>query len=470
VVRRPAQERPRVKVISRICALAMAAAALAWSPAGGAAPVSAVCADCVRATMETLAADDLHGRKCGSPDEAATARYLAASLKKLGIRGGLPGGDYLQPVRLITPTYAAAPTLDLAGAGVSLRLTHGREFVFQGAPPASLEAGVVRLSDTASRPDLTGKLVVFDGGASPAVTAALRKAGAAAILVAAPEAVLRRWDELAAAPPGPVQVPGGVPRPLPPPAAPLIFVRAETLAALAPFAGGQAHLAAPRGESLVRTTYNVIGVRHGAGEAADRQVVLLSAHYDHLGIRDGQIFHGANDDASGTAAVMEFARILGRTPSRRRTAYFSLFGCEEEGGLGAQYFLNHTPIQGMVANLEFEMIGVDDPNHPGFLMLTGWERSDLGPTLAAHGARIGPDPYPDRHFFQRSDNYQLALQGVIAQTVSAWPIPPTYHAATDDLAHVDLKFMDQVIGSLVEPVSWLLDSDFIPQWNPGQKP
>jgi hypothetical protein len=59
---------------------------------------------------------------------------------------------------------------------------------------------------------------------------------------------------------------------------------------------------------------------------------------------------------------------------------------------------------------------------------------------------------------------------VIAQTVSAWPIPPTYHAASDDLAHVDLALMDRVISSMVEPVTWLLDSNFVPAWNPGQKP
>jgi aminopeptidase YwaD len=64
----------------------------------------------------------------------------------------------------------------------------------------------------------------------------------------------------------------------------------------------------------------------------------------------------------------------------------------------------------------------------------------------------------------------LALKGVVAQTVSAWPVPPTYHAASDDLAHVDLKFMDTVIGSMVGPVTWLLNSDFQPDWLPGQKP
>jgi aminopeptidase YwaD len=460
-----------LKAFSGVFALAAAAMALAWAPAEGAGRPLGVCAECVRTTMETLAGDELRGRRCGSADENAAARYLAASLQKLGIRGGLPGGGYLQPVQLLTPTYAAPPTLTLAGSsGATLRLTLGPDMVFAGPPPVGLDAPVVRVTDPAAPLDVRGKLVVFDGPASPMAGPALRKAGAEAVIMAAPDSVLRRWTDLAAEPPGPVEVVGGVSRARPAAVGPLIFVKAATLAALAPFAEGRAHLVAPRGEPTSRTTYNVIGVRHGTTGEADRQVVLLSAHYDHLGVRNGVIFHGANDDASGTAAVMEFARILGKTPARRRTAYFVLFGCEEERGLGARYFLAHSPVQGLVANLEFEMMGVDDPKHPGFLMLTGWDRTDLGPTLAAHGARLGPDPYPEQHFFQRSDNYQLALQGVIAQTVSAWPIPPTYHAATDDLAHVDLAFMDQVIGSLIQPVTWLLDSDFVPVWNPGQKP
>jgi hypothetical protein len=421
--------------------------------------------------MQALAGDELRGRKCGTPEENAAARYLAASLQTLGIKGGLPGGGYLQPVQLVTPTYAAPPTLELTAAdGATLRLTQGQEMVLSGAAPPSLDAPLVRVATPAAALDMGGKLVIFDGPATAAATSMLQRSGAAAVIVLAPEPVLQHWVEFARRPAGRVEVVGGVPRTPGAAASPLVFVRPETLAALAPFAEGRARLEAPRGDPVVRTTYNVIGVRHGTSGNADRQVVLLSAHYDHLGVRNGVTFHGANDDASGTAAVMEFARILGKSPARRRTAYFTLFGCEEEGGLGAQYFLAHSPVQGLVANLEFEMIGVDDPKHPGFLMLTGWERTDLGPTLAAHGARIGPDPYPEQRFFQRSDNYQLALQGVIAQTVSAWPLPPTYPAATDDLAHVDLAFMDQVIGSLIEPVTWLLDSDFVPSWNPGQKP
>jgi hypothetical protein len=103
-------------------------------------------------------------------------------------------------------------------------------------------------------------------------------------------------------------------------------------------------------------------------------------------------------------------------------------------------------------------------------MLTGWERSNLGPTLAAGGARIGPDPYPEQNFFRRSDNYFLARKGVVAQTISAWPLPPTYHTADDDLDHLDLEFMTEVVGSLVGPIERLLGNGFRPAWNPGQQP
>jgi len=395
-------------------------------------------------------------------------------MQKLGIRGGLPDGGYLQPVQLVTPTFAGPPALDLTGpSGAKVRLVNGQDMVLQGVAPESLEAPLVRVAD-AGPPfdDLKGKVVILDAGPNLGIATTLQKLGAAAVIVTAPEPILRHWSELAGRGAGRTEIQGVAPRPTSAAAGPFILVRPEAFAALLPLAQGHARLAAPRGAPLVRTTYNVIGARHGTTTDADHYVVLLSAHYDHLGVRDGVIFHGANDDASGTAAVMEFARILGRGRAHRRTVYFALFGCEEEGGLGARYFLAHTPVPtpDIAANLEFEMIGVDDPKRPGALMLTGWERSNLGPTLQAHGARIGPDIYPEQHFFRRSDNYQLALQGVVAQTVSAWPIPPTYHAASDDLAHVDLAFMDKVIGSLAEPIAWLLDSDFVPAWNPGQKP
>ncbi|HEV7692046.1 MAG TPA: M28 family peptidase [Hyphomonadaceae bacterium] len=231
----------------------------------------------------------------------------------------------------------------------------------------------------------------------------------------------------------------------------------------------------PRGaapETPQSTTYNVVGRIKGSAPDADAQAILLTAHYDHVGVRNGVTFPGANDDASGSAAVVELARILGKGKTPKRTVLFALFGCEEAGGHGARYFVGNPPVPltSIAANLEFEMIGLPDPQRPKTLMLTGWERSNLGPALQQRGAEIGPDLYPEQNFFRRSDNYQLALSGVVAQTISAWPLPPTYHQPTDTIENLDLAFMADVVQSLAEPIDWLVNSDFRPEWLPGMKP
>ena len=457
---------------SILFAAVLAAAALAVPALSVRAAKPVVCAECVKANMQRLAGDELRGRGCGTEDEHVAARFVAETLKRYGVAPGVGVDSYLQPVQLSTPTAAAPATLRFSAGAAQVELAQGRDMVALEPPPA-LEAPFVRLTDAHVAPEaVAGRIVVYDSAIydAPGVQGLLR-AGAVAVLTPASDAIQAHWDELAGRAPGRTQI-AGVERRGSRRTGVTIFAKPDALRALRALPEGQARLDAPQGPPRERTTYAVTGVLHGWAPDADRHAVLLSAHYDHLGVRDGVIFHGANDDASGTAAVLEFARILGSGAKHRRTVYFALFGCEEEGGLAAQAFLAHPPMEvsDLAANLEFEMIGVDDPKHPGFLMLTGWERSNLGPTLAAHGARIAPDPYPEQNFFTRSDNYQLALQGVVAQTISAWPIPPTYHAASDDLAHVDLNLMDQVIGSLVGPVTWLLDSDFQPAWNPGQKP
>jgi len=228
-------------------------------------------------------------------------------------------------------------------------------------------------------------------------------------------------------------------------------------------------------------TYNAVGILRGSDPHLAQQVILLTAHLDHLGIgkpvNGDTIYNGANDDASGCVAVLEFARVLGAGPKPKRTILFVFFGSEETGGQGARWFLEHSPvpIEKMVANLEFEVIGGPDPLYkPDELWLTGWERSNLGPTLAQHGAKLQPDRRPEQNFFQRSDNYALAKRGVVAQTVSSSGskngLYPEYHRPNDDIQHIDFDHMTQAIGSLLAPVRWLVDSEFVPAWNPGQKP
>lgn len=437
-----------------------AAFAFAFSQPAAAAPPK-VCATCVQANMARLAGPEAQGRACGTADEHRAAQFIAERLKAYGVAPAA-SGQYLQTVRFRTPTYAERPTLTIGDR----RFVQGEDIVVMGAGP-SLTGAILR--DTGAEPaSMAGKVVVL--GAYDARASQLLRAGAAAVVAPAPEPILKAWTELSQRPPGGVEI-EGVEGP-PPSPRPLVFARPDAHAALVAAEGQTATLAAPRGAPREQTTYNVLGMIPGKAQGAEGQAILLSAHYDHVGVRNGAVYPGANDDASGTAAVLEFARLLAAGKAPKRTVHFALFGCEEQGGHGAKAFLAKPPlpIADIAANLEFEMIGLPDPKRPKTLMLTGWERSNLGPTLKAQGADIAPDPYPEQNFFERSDNYQLALKGVVAQTVSAWPTPPTYHQPSDTLESIDLPFMVEVIQSLIGPIRWLVNDSFRPDWNEGMMP
>lgn len=218
-------------------------------------------------------------------------------------------------------------------------------------------------------------------------------------------------------------------------------------------------------------TWNVLAKIEGTTEAG--QIVLLSAHLDHLGVKNGKVYPGADDDASGTVAVMELARALAAGPRLQRTVVVALWGSEEAGLVGARYFLKYPTfdLHSIVANLEFEMIGRADPKiKPDELWLTGWERTDLGPALARQGAQLVGDPHPQENFFRRSDNYALARDGIVAQTVSSYGLHKDYHQPSDTLDKIDWQHLDNAIGSMIAPVEWLANSTFTPHWRPGRQP
>jgi hypothetical protein len=225
-----------------------------------------------------------------------------------------------------------------------------------------------------------------------------------------------------------------------------------------------------------KETWNAIGILRGS--ISPKEVILLTAHLDHLGIGPANAagdtnYNGADDDASGTTAVLALAHILATGPRPRRTIVFALFGSEELGGFGDRAFLAHPPVplNSIVANLEFEMIGRPDPAVPvGTLWFTGFERSNLGPELAKHGAHLVNDPHPAQNFFRRSDNYALAQQGIVAQTVSSFGLHKDYHQPGDELSTIDFNHMTKAIASMVGPIRWLANSTWKPQWKPGGKP
>jgi Zn-dependent M28 family amino/carboxypeptidase len=229
-------------------------------------------------------------------------------------------------------------------------------------------------------------------------------------------------------------------------------------------------------------TWNAVGRLPGNDERLRSEAILLSAHLDHLGTRndDGPtaalgdaIYNGANDDASGVVAVLQLAESLARSAAPKRTVLFALFGSEEVGGFGSEYFIDHPPValSAVVAALNFECLGRPDAKvPPGSLFLTGFERSDLGEMLVRQGARLVKDPYPEENFFERGDNYPFALKGVVAHTVGSSGVYPDYHQPSDDLRTIDHAHLTEAIQSMVRPVRRLTNSDSRPQWRAGMKP
>jgi hypothetical protein len=197
------------------------------------------------------------------------------------------------------------------------------------------------------------------------------------------------------------------------------------------------------------------------------EFVLFSAHYDHIGIRaavDGDsIANGANDDASGTTAVVSLARYFASRGKPERTLLFAAFTAEEGGGYGSQYFSTQLNPDEIVAMFNIEMIGKPAVSGPNTAWITGFERSSFGPLLqeavAGTSYEFYADPYPAQNLFYRSDNATLARLGVPAHSISTTPIDvdPDYHQVSDHVETLDLEHMTNTIRAIAmgaEPMIW----------------
>jgi len=222
---------------------------------------------------------------------------------------------------------------------------------------------------------------------------------------------------------------------------------------------------------------NVVGIIEGSDPALRDEHVLLTAHYDHVGIgaavAGDSIYNGADDDASGVVAILEIARMLRAGPPPRRTVVVAAMTGEEVGLLGTNWYLRSPvrPLEQMAANLNLEMIGRPDSlaGGAGRTWLTGFERSTLGDQLAAQGIPIVPDPRPSQNFFLRSDNIAFAYQGIPAHTLSTFNLHADYHRPSDEIAGLDLPHMVRVIRAAERATRILADGPRA-AWKEGGRP
>ncbi|MES2575145.1 MAG: M20/M25/M40 family metallo-hydrolase [Bacteroidota bacterium] len=200
---------------------------------------------------------------------------------------------------------------------------------------------------------------------------------------------------------------------------------------------------------------NVIGIL--PGKSKPEEFVIFSAHYDHLGItNDGEdkIYNGANDDASGTTAVIALAKYFRELNQNERTIVFVAFTGEEVGGYGSKFFSENIDSKKVVAMFNIEMIGTESKWGKNSAYITGFEKSDFGTILQKNlqgsSFNFNPDPYPQEQLFYRSDNARLAALGVPAHTISTskMDVEPNYHQTSDEVSTLDLENMTEIIKSI----------------------
>jgi hypothetical protein len=427
----------------------------------------------LKADVSFLASDALQGRGTPSPGLEIAGEFIASQFRAAGLD---PAGDdgYFQTAPFVQVTLdqegrsltleiggktiavdksnmvvgdaAAAADVDHAGVwlapnltGLTVEQVHGKALFLQIGPRGRLSGAVLARLQPAI-------VVMLARNALPAAQPRLRDVSTEVV------PTVTVWDPavndaLANAQPGAIE------------------------------ATVTAHIAAPKIDAV--KLRNVVGVLRGSDPALRDTYILVTGHYDHLGVRGtgpgDHIFNGANDDASGTSCVIEIARALAALPSlpKRSIVFMAVFG-EELGLLGSRYYAAHPifPLAKTVADLNLEQMGRTDDNtgpRVGVVNATGFDFTDITTLLAKagddFGIKLAKDEQNSDPFFARSDNQALADAGIPSHTFSVGYVFPDYHGAGDEWPKIDYENMAKVDRTIALGLWRIADSADVPHWN-----
>ncbi len=217
---------------------------------------------------------------------------------------------------------------------------------------------------------------------------------------------------------------------------------------------------------------NVLGFVEGSDPELKDEVVVVTAHYDHLGMRGKSIYHGADDNGTGTSAVMDLAQAFAEAKKKgdgpRRSVLFMLVSGEEKGLLGSEYYAEHPvfPLEKTVANVNVDMIGRIDKNHSdaNYIYVIGSNRlstdlHNINEAANSEYTNIDLDyTYnakndPNR-FYYRSDHYNFAKKGIPAVFFFSG-VHADYHRTTDTIDKIMFGKMEK-IAKLIFYTTWEL--------------
>jgi hypothetical protein len=527
----------------RVLAASVAAFVLAASSSMAAPPSAEVArsAENMKAHMTFLSSDLLEGRESGSRGFDIAAEYVASQFRQLGLTPAGEKGTFFQHV----PLWASRPTdkgaVVLKGPAGDVSLVFGEDY-FPGRSPVAGETrvsapmvfvgyGVVAPEhgrDDYKGLDVKGKIVVVLSGAPNGLQTeerayyangrtkrreAAQHGAVGFISLETPrgeklrpfEQGLRTWDTWGMTWRGsdgqPFDAAPGVPSlaSLSVKGATKLFAGAtrtyDQVIASADMADAPPRFDLPvtadvriASETKIVESRNVLAILPGSDPRLKDEVVVLSAHLDHIGItkpvNGDSINNGTLDNAAGVATTLEVARAFAETKKRpRRSILFLTVTGEEKGLLGAEYFARNptVPLQKIVGDVDIDMpvLTYDFTDVVAF----GADRSGIGPAVRRAAGRVGlkvsSDPMPEEGLFTRSDHYRFVEVGIPAvflmtgfanggEKAFRSFLANCYHKPCDDLSQP----IDYVAGARFARINYeitreLTDMRKRPTWNRG---
>ncbi len=216
--------------------------------------------------------------------------------------------------------------------------------------------------------------------------------------------------------------------------------------------------------------YNVIGYLEGNDAKLKNEFVILGAHYDHIGHAeevDGDVIaNGANDDASGTVAVLEWAKYFSKNKSNKRSILFTLYSAEEMGLKGSSHLAKRLKEENLnlYTMINFEMIGVPRDASEIMAYISGYEKSNMGQKLNEYGGEelIGFFPKAKEfQLFMRSDNYPFFKAfNKPAHAISTFDFTnfDYYHHVDDEADKMDFEHMTNFMNVMIPALEGMINA------------
>ena len=441
--------------------------------------------------LHFLASDDLKGRSPKRPEIDIAANYISNYFQKAGVKEPDSSKDYFQLFELSFASTATSGSLKIKDSTYTIP----NNLIQIGGQDVSIEAPIVFAGHGSAADleniDIRGKIVISYIGSGdssstedaidhiPVKQSALFAKGAVAMIEIfnkkdVPWEVLKRYF-------GRQQVVSRKD------SIPVLLLHTSDSTLPAALATAQQTSLITNGNKIKTVVArNVIGRIEGSDARLKEQHLVLSAHYDHIGVteqpknQDGKtdsIYNGARDNAIGVTAVLNAARYFAKYPSKR-SMLFVLYTAEEMGLIGSRYFSNNPviPLNKLVYNLNIDNAGYNDTTG---ITVIGLERTssddDIRKACAAYGLKVLGDPAPEANLFERSDNLSLAIKGIPAPTfslgVSAMDsvIMKHYHQLSDESSTMNPRYALKYIRSYVLAAKLIANNPKQPVWKKDDK-